>query len=291
MTGYSASSQDRVRKIRSVLMVTAACLLVFLFVACSTDGEGISNFFIASADNPAILSLTVSANANMSISGTSPLRLSVYTNTNSDGSPGTAFTNHAFTSTNTLSLRLTNITSSPIFIIAWHDLNNNATLDTREPFMTYKNALVLTNLSGARVYGGATTNSFALGVTPNYLYKTGTLKATVTYTGALEAQTTNRLAIAVFGSTNFSTSFITNLFADQSKAHTFMISGLTNEKVWLAAWFDSNGDKDFDDGSEFCGVYASGNSTATATSVLFTTGITSEKTASLSFGDTYKTIR
>jgi len=290
MTEKTASSLGRVRTITSVLWVFAACVLVFIAIACSTEGEGISNFFIASADNPAILSLTVSASANMTISGTSPLRLAVYTNTNSDGSPAVAVTNHAFTSTNALSIRLDNIVSSPVYIIAWHDLDNNALLDIREPFATYKNALVLTNLSGARVYGGATTNAFVLGVSRNYLYKTGTLKASIAYTGALEAQATNGLAVAVFGSTNFSASFITNLSYAQTKSRTFVISGLTNEKVWLAAWFDSNGNGNFDSGAESCGVYASGNSTATATSVLFTTGITSEKTASLSFGDTHRSI-
>jgi len=276
---------------RHLLLIAAVCLLLPVLVACSTEGEGISNFFFASADNPATLSLTLSASTNIIVSGTSPLRLAVYTNTNADGSPALAVTNHAFTSTNSLLLVLTNITASPVYILAWHDRNNNATLDIREPFVTYQNALVLTNLSAAKVYGGSTTNAFAMGVSPNYLYQTGTLRASVTYSGALEAQATNRLAIAVFGSTNFSASFITNLSYVQSKTRTFVISGLTNEKVWLAAWFDSNGNKNFDSGAEFCAVYANGNSTATAASVSFTPGITSEKSVTLSFGDTHTSIQ
>ena len=272
----------------SSLVLICAIALASICLACSSEGDGISNFFFASPDNPARVTITLAVATNISLSGTSPLRLAVYTNINNG--PGVILTNHSFSSTNLLSLTLTNVVSTPIYILAWHDLDNNSTLDTLEPFVTYQNALTLTNLTPAKVYGGTTTNSFAMGITKNILYNTATLKVSASYTGALTAQITNNLAIAVFSSTNFSSSLITNLWFAQSKSRTFIVSGLTNAKVWLAGWFDSNGDNNFDSGSEYCGVYANGNSTATATSIAFITNITSEKSVSLSFGDSYKRI-
>lgn len=271
-------------------LLVVVVLLLPVLTTCSGDGEGISNFFFASSNNPAIVELKLSLSGDIRVSPTSPLRLVVSQGLSTNVLSDKVITNHVFTSTNDLRLRLTNITSSPIYVLAWQDRDANTTLDRSEPFVTYKNALLLTNLNGLKVYGGATTNAVTLVLNRNYLYQTATLRAKVTYTGALVAQATNHLGIIVLGSTNFPGSKITNLTMSNVKAWPFTISGLTNNKVWLAAWFDSNGNKNFDDDDEYCGLYPNGNSTSAASFISFTPGITSEKSITLSFGDSYTNI-
>lgn len=269
---------------RTVLAATIVAFMALVF-ACSDDGDGISNFYFASANNTGTVKLTLSVTTNLAISVAQPLAVAVYSNIKSDGTPGTVYRSYAVTATNDLVILATNIAVSPLYVVAWHDLNKNGVLDTLEPFATHNGAFTLTNLKPLKVYG-ATTNLLSLGVTHYYLYRTATLRVALTYTGTNEASVTSRLGVAVFGGTNFGVAPLKTDTWLQTKSRTFMIPGITAGTVYLAGWFDKNGDKSHAAG-EPCVVYQSGNATASATAITLTTNMTSETSISQSFGDTY----